>query len=98
MKSPFPGMDPYLEMSWRDVHHRLCSYSCDRIQTQLGPRLRARLDERLIVESALDEDRNIYPDVRVFERPRESSAPAIAVQGVAVAEPDVEIEYWHEES
>ena len=21
-KSPFPGMDPYLEAHWRDVHHR----------------------------------------------------------------------------
>ena len=90
-------MDPYLEMSWHDVHHRLCNYSCDRIQTQLGPRL-ARLDERLIVESSLDHDRDIYPDVRVFEHPRESSAPAVAYAGVAVAEPDVEIELRHEES
>jgi len=26
MKSPFPGMDPYLEQHWRSVHHRLLTY------------------------------------------------------------------------
>jgi hypothetical protein len=26
MKSPFPGMDPYLEQSWRDVHAALIIY------------------------------------------------------------------------
>lgn len=26
MKSPFPGMHPYLEMRWRDVHSRLMVY------------------------------------------------------------------------
>ncbi len=35
MLSPFPGMDPYFEHHWRDVHHRLVTYSCDQIQTQL---------------------------------------------------------------
>lgn len=24
--SPFPGMDPYLERFWRNVHHRLVTY------------------------------------------------------------------------
>lgn len=98
MKSPFPGMDPYLEASWRDVHHRLCNYSCDAIQAQLGPNLRARLDERLIVESPLDDSRNIYPDVRVFEEPRASVATVVAYAGVAVAEPDLIVKPLHREA
>ena len=31
-KSPFPGMDPYLEQFWRDVHHALITYSRDQLQ------------------------------------------------------------------
>lgn len=89
-------MDPYLEASWRDVHHRLCNYSCDAIQTQLGPNLRARLDERLIVESPLDGTRNIYPDVRVFERDQSSAATIVEYAGVAVLEPDVQLMPKHE--
>lgn len=67
MQSPFPGMDPYLELLWRDVHHRLCTYACDQVQDQLGSDLLARLDERLVVESLVDEGRSIFPDVRVVE-------------------------------
>ena len=85
MKSPFPGMDPYLEESWRDVHHRLCTYACDALQGQLGSDLRARIEERLVVESD-DPDRSIFPDVRVVERGRRGR-PVQPTAGVAVVEP-----------
>jgi hypothetical protein len=85
MKSPFPGMDPYLELWWRDVHHRLCTYACDAIQNQLGSALRARIDERLIVET--DEvDRSIYPDVRVLENPQRGDREVQPVGGLALAD------------
>lgn len=45
-------MDPYLELNWRDVHHSLCTYARDALQPQVRPALFARVDERLIVESA----------------------------------------------
>ncbi len=48
MKSPFPGMDPYLELHWRDVHHSLCTYARDALQPQVRPALLARIDERLL--------------------------------------------------
>ena len=35
MASPFPGMDPYLERFWGDVHSRLVTYACDQIQERL---------------------------------------------------------------
>ena len=35
MRSPFPGMDPYLEQFWGDVHHRLITYTCDALQRHL---------------------------------------------------------------
>ena len=31
MPSPFPGMDPYLESHWRDVHARLIVYISDQM-------------------------------------------------------------------
>ena len=48
MKSPFPGMDPFLEARWGDVHTRLTTYACDQLQTQLPPDLRARIENHLI--------------------------------------------------
>ena len=92
MRSPFPGMDPYLEMHWRDVHARLVHNACNAIQGQLGGDLLARIDERLIVESPFDASRAIHPDVRVVERER--PGPSTAVSTIAtVAEPlVVEIE------
>jgi hypothetical protein len=35
MRSPFPGMDPFLEPSWGDVHHGLIVYSCEALQRVL---------------------------------------------------------------
>ena len=43
MASPFPGMDPYLEQFWRDVHARLIIYAADQLQGRLPGDLRARL-------------------------------------------------------
>ena len=87
MKSPFPGMDPYLELSWRDVHARLIVYIGDHLQPQLGGDLRARVEERLVVESPLDEEREIYPDLRVFESERRTRRAERAASAVAVVEP-----------
>jgi len=87
-KSPFPGMDPYLEQAWRDVHHSLCTYARDDIQAQLGGEFVARVDERLVVEQAPLATRSVYGDVRVAQRstPR-PSRPIAPASGVALAEP-----------
>ncbi len=87
MKSPFPGMDPYLEQHWRDVHHRLITYACDRMQSALPGDLRARMEERVFVESEAGEYRPIYPDVHVVEHPKQRGEPPVAEGRVAVAEP-----------
>ena len=50
MKSPFPGMDPYLELYWGDVHHGLVTYTADKLQPDLPGDLRARMDEREFLE------------------------------------------------
>ena len=86
MKSPFPGMDPYLEEHWRDVHHSFLTYARDALQDCLPRDLRARLEERVFVEPEHGEGRGIDPDVRVVEYPGRGGATARATD-VAVAEP-----------
>ncbi len=87
MKSPFPGMDPYLERHWSDVHARLIVYISDQLQPQLGGSLRARVEERLIVESPLDEGRDIYPDARVFESRPSPRQPESLATGTSIVDP-----------
>lgn len=85
MKSPFPGMDPYLESHWPDVHSRLVHGAANALQRQLAGPLRARIGERLVVEEEGNPVRSVYPDVRVFEKgpPGQAVIPSAA----AVAEP-----------
>jgi hypothetical protein len=73
MKSPFPGMDPYLESHWRDIHHSFLTYARDALQEHLPGDLRARLEERVFVEPDFDEARSIYPALRVIELLSESN-------------------------
>lgn len=90
MKSPFPGMDPYLELHWRDVHQRLITYTSDQLQTKLPGDLIARMEEQVYVEphDAEVEGRIIYPDVRVREHAgRDHGNGGIAVAVEVVAEP-----------
>lgn len=66
MKSPFQGMDPYLEQHWPDVHGALISYIRDGLQPQLSDDLIARMEETVYVEDA-NEIRLRQPDVRITE-------------------------------
>lgn len=84
MNSPFPGMDPYLENHWLDVHHRLVTYACDQLQAFLPRDLLARVEERVMVEPDDSPARGIHPDVRVVEQP--APARASGGGGAAVAE------------
>lgn len=89
-RSPFPGMDPYLERFWGDVHSALIIYARDALQVLLGRDLRARAQERVIVEDPdpLDPSRRfIEPDVMVVESGGTRVAGEGEAGGTAVAEP-----------
>lgn len=87
MKSPFPGMDPYLEQSWGDVHNTLIIYAKAMLNERLPRDLRARSDERIVVESPA-EAHTYYPDIRVVDGGGSGgSATAVAVPDVAMADP-----------
>lgn len=85
MASPFPGMDPYLERYWRDVHARLIIYVADQLQGKLPSDLRARVEERVVVEPSDGDFRSVYPDVRIVQRGHgPSSATAVETNAVTL--------------
>ncbi len=84
MKSPFPGMDPYLERHWGDVHQAVVTYIRDWLQSRLPGDLRARMQERVYIEIPDVRRGEYYPDVRVIEHPR--SVPTTR-SATAVADP-----------
>ena len=91
MTSPFPGMDPYLEQFWSDLHARLILYACDQLEGQLPNMLIARVEERIVFETDEEQDRSAYPDVKIVEMRRRGGA-TVAESDTAVAEPVI-VEY-----
>ena len=87
MKSPFPGMDPYLQHHWRDVHTSLVIYARDQLQGRLPTDLVARVEERVYLEKEGEPDRSFYPDVRVVERRKHEGTAETSLDDVALAEP-----------
>lgn len=66
MKSPFPGMDPFVEPNWRDIHASMMTYARDQLVDQLPPTLIARIEERVVFEMD-DEEYSRSPDVHVVD-------------------------------
>ena len=77
MKTPFPGMDPYLEhpVLWEGVHARLIARIADQLQPLLDPRYVATVEERVFVEGP---QRRI-PDVRIDRVEESNGCAAVAV-------------------
>ncbi len=90
-RSPFPGMDPYLEQPsvWHDFHESFI-YECRRLLVpQISPAYVAKLDEHIYVhELAADERRLIgRGDITVAERPGPTDAGSLSTQQAATTAP-----------
>jgi hypothetical protein len=97
MKSPFPGMDPHLEQHWGDVHHNLISFAVGMLNEQLPRDLRARAQERVLVEMPADDGADC-PYIRVVGHDRPGQAgTAGKTSGVALAEP-IEVPFLEPET
>ncbi len=82
--SPFPGMDPYMEISWEDVHPTLIGYIKEVLAPQLPDDLATRIEERVYVDQGGQYMPFRKPDVRVVERPAWGEAGGgTATAGVA---------------
>jgi hypothetical protein len=90
MRSPFPGMDPWLEFHWRDVHPRLIIYITDQLQGQLPAPLVARAEETVSVDIEEDQPVMLRPDMAISEDWRggsDTGGVAAAVEPTTVADP-----------
>ena len=87
MNNPFPGMNPYLEAHWGDVHHRLIQYSADALIGDLPDDLLARVEERVFVERDDERIRSIVPDAFIVEwHPNGRPSTDSRAGGLALAE------------
>lgn len=97
LKSPFPGMDPYLESTWGNLHTQMIGKIAAQLQPVLPRDLRARVTEHVTVD-AESRRSGRYPDVRVIERPGLEPDSRETRSDIAIAEPLVlEIAEWQEE-
>lgn len=98
MPGPFPGMDPWLEQHWGDVHTSFVTYCRDRMQAALPRDLRARVEERVFLEweeSGETAGRSVIPDIRVVEYPRTGPAKPTST-AVLEADPVMKIKPFDE--
>ena len=63
--SPFPGMDPFLEAHWYDVHTRLIVILSNQIAATLPDDLRVQVEKSLTVSDEEEEDSRYRSDVAV---------------------------------
>ncbi len=85
-RSPFPGMDPWVEDSWGDMHTRLTTYACDALQPGLPDGLRARVEEYMSIVAG-DYAAMRRPDISVVKSglPESSSLLAAGTDHAASA-------------
>jgi hypothetical protein len=94
MRSPFPGMDPYLESRWPDVHASLIALVKETLQPILPRDLRARSEERVLLQDTEGDWYDRWSDIAVIEMPdaRKTGARAPST-GVAVTIEPVIIDF-----
>ena len=100
--SPFPGMDPYLQRRWGDVHSTLVPFIKEALQEVLPPGLRARSEEDVLLEDERGEPLHQWyrPDVALVGPPSAGAggerAEVGAVAGAIVVElpAEPEVDRW----
>lgn len=95
MKSPFPGMDPYIESCgflWGDFHDSLINEIKRALADAAPERYIVRTGERsyhVFIESEGKDERPFLPDVKITT-PESGKKPKKKSKGVAVEEPAAE--------
>jgi hypothetical protein len=103
MKSPFPGMDPYIEGNrWGDFHATFIPCWREAIEDQLPEGFVADINEYVTVSVPHQSARRQAPDVFVVkrgdpDRPSENRGPAKTGSSVSLLEPvELENEYLND--
>jgi hypothetical protein len=102
-RNPFPGLNPFFQLDWDDIHHKLLTYIADALSEELPPDLMVRAEERVQVADIKKEYR---PDVAVVESwqrgfppvwmPEDAAAPTVIVTEPMVYYVEPEKERWLE--
>jgi hypothetical protein len=90
MKSPFPGMDPYLEAPaiWPDFHAKFINYWQEHIAERVPDHYEVRVAERVcIVEDWPQSKKLTGPDVTVSRTARRKGQPPKRGVGTATLDP-----------
>jgi hypothetical protein len=87
-KNPFPGMNPFLDRRWSDVHTMLIGYIRDELAVKLPLDLNARAEEGVAILAG-DDQRAYRADVAVSESWKQGTGwqPGEKAGGVVTAEP-----------
>ncbi|MBI4672437.1 MAG: DUF4058 family protein [Chloroflexi bacterium] len=66
-RSPFPGMDPYLEdpAIFPDLHERLIGIIAEQLSPRLAPKYVAELNTHMLIDEEEPDRKSIIPDVTV---------------------------------
>ncbi len=64
---PFPGMNPYFEEQWFQVHPCMIAASLSRLQRQMPPDLRVSIEQGMKISTRFTDDKGIQPDVSVWK-------------------------------
>ena len=87
MTNPFPGMNPYLEADWTDVHPTLLTLARAQLQKQMPGSLVVRVEQDIRVDDEA-ESRRFKPDIAIWpENASEHPPRSVAAPSAAVAEP-----------
>ncbi len=96
-ENPFPGMNPYLETAWPDMHARLIVETCNVLGETLPADLTARAEEAVAIDGVpTDDGRSVRADAAVVQReswrfgvpPAWKPGEHTGVGGVVAAEPE----------
>ncbi len=89
MPSPFPGMDPFLEMQeWEDFHTTLNTVIREMLSPSIEPRYVVRVERRVYVEHSLDESgQQRIADVAVLVSAADSVSGELSVGGATTIAP-----------
>ncbi|QZZ19129.1 DUF4058 family protein [Leptothermofonsia sichuanensis E412] len=89
MPSPFPGMNPYLEnpVLWREVHKLLIAELARTLNSQLDPRYRVAVEERVYQDSDGSLLVGIPDDMVVRSSPSDQSLPEEKISTTVASTP-----------
>lgn len=92
MKSPFPGMDPYLEGSlWPDLHSSLAQEIRNSLSASLPSRYSIRLEQSVYEDEDGESLGVMFPDVLVHHPEEEPASRGGLQTGVATLTPRVTV-------